>query len=114
VESGNALLKFAFKEANALVSAFAFGSTPPLEGGGIFQPILHYGGGVKYHLTRRLVLRADFRETLSAQPDWWTKSHQSLRDLEFDSPDEWIEPLPVVKYGRLRHQRLSAGIGITF
>ena len=114
VESGNALLKFAFKEANALVSAFTFGSTPPLEGGGIFQPTLHYGGGVKYHLTRRLVLRADFRETLSAQPDWWTKSHQSLRDLEFDSPDEWIEPLPVVKYGRLRHQRLSAGIGIAF
>lgn len=86
------VLKFAFKEVSVLCSAFRFGGDPPLEGGGIFQPTLHYGGGVKFYLTRRLVLRADFRETLSAQPDFWSKSRQSLRDATLENGDT-LEPL---------------------
>jgi len=113
VRSGNTALRFAFKEANILYSAFSFGSNPPLEGGGIFLPTLHYGGGFKFHLTRRLVFRADWRETLSAQPDWWTESHPYLRDVVFENGST-IEPLQVVKHGRLRQQRASIGFGITF
>jgi len=112
-EQGNGYLKFAFKEVNVLYSAFRFGGDPPLEGGGIFQPTLHYGGGVKYHLTPRLLLRADFRETLSKQPDFWTKSYPSLSASDLDNGDT-LEPGPLNKYGPLRQQRASLGIGITF
>lgn len=52
-------------------------------------------------------LPTDFRETLSAQPNWWAKSHQPLHNHEFDAPGHSIKPLPLIKYGRLRHQRIS-------
>jgi hypothetical protein len=49
-------------------AAFDFGSTPPLNGGGIFQLGLQYGGGIKYRVTPRLTMRADFGETFSQNP----------------------------------------------
>lgn len=113
VQSSNSLLKFAFKELNVLYSAYRFGGDPPLEGGGIFQPTLHYGGGVKYHVTRRFVIRADYRETLSAQPDFWTKSYASLIATDIGDGRS-IKAGKLEKYGMLRQQRLSLGIGITF
>lgn len=109
---GNRYLRYTFRELNILFSAFRFGHDPPLEGGAIFQPTLHYGGGIKFYATRRLVLRADFRETLSAQPDFWTKSASSLRQADDDGTV--VEPLPLVKHGRLRQQRISIGVGIAF
>ncbi|MBN9662732.1 MAG: LssY C-terminal domain-containing protein [Acidobacteria bacterium] len=112
-EEGNPYLKFFFKDANIIYSAFRFGSLPPLEGGGIFQPTAHYGVGVKYHASRRLVLRADYRETLSAQPDFWTKSYPSLLSLQF-SGGGYLGLPPLVKEGVMRHQRISLGVGITF
>ncbi len=56
---------------------------------------------MKYHLTRRWVLRADFRETLSAQPDWWTPSQKALEEIQLN-PGEQIKTQPVIKYGVLR------------
>ncbi len=112
-QKGNRYLKLAFREFNILYSAFRFAQDPPLEGGAIFQGTLNYGGGIKYHVTRRFVLRADFRETLSAQPDFWTKSYNTLRTL--DSSDDFIiEPGKLQKFGLLRQQRISLGFGITF
>ena len=112
-QANNSLLKFAFKEVNILYSAYRFGGDPPMEGGGIFQPTIHYGGGIKYHVTRRLVLRADYRETLSAQPDWWTKSYPSFQALEL-GPGQTLRIGSLDKSGPLRQQRMSLGIGITF
>lgn len=110
---GNRYLKLAFRELNVFYAAFRFSQDPPLEGGGIFQGTLNYGGGVKYHINKRIVLRADFRETLSGQPDFWTKSHETLRRL--DSADDFvIEPGKLEKNGLMRQQRISLGIGVTF
>jgi hypothetical protein len=49
-------------------AAIDFGGTPPLNGGGIYQPALQYGGGIKFRITPRLMMRADFGETWSANP----------------------------------------------
>jgi hypothetical protein len=54
-------------------AAFDFGNTPPLNGGGIFQFGLQYGGGIKYRVKPRITLRADFRET-------WAKNPSIIRD----------------------------------
>jgi hypothetical protein len=58
-------------------------------------------------------LRADYRETLSQQPDFWTKSYASLRESALaEGQDITIGRLE--KFGPLRQQRVSAGVGITF
>ena len=36
------------KNIGLIKAAFDFGSTPPLDGGGIFEFGLQYGGGIKY------------------------------------------------------------------
>lgn len=112
-QKSNRYLKLAFRELNLLYSAFRFAQDPPLEGGAIFQFTANYGAGMKYHLTRRLVLRADFRETLSAQPDWWSKSYDTLRTMD-SADDLFIEPGKLEKFGPLRQQRFSLGVGVTF
>lgn len=112
-QKSNRYLKLAFQELNLLYSAFRFAQDPPLEGGAIFQFTANYGAGMKYHLTRRLVLRADFRETLSAQPDWWSKSYDTLRTMD-SADDLFIEPGKLEKFGPLRQQRFSLGVGVTF
>jgi opacity protein-like surface antigen len=53
-----------------LSAAYNFGSTPPLEGGGIFQVGFNYGGGIRYRITPRWMIRLDYRETLTSQPDF--------------------------------------------
>jgi hypothetical protein len=37
--------------------------------------------GFKYQITPRFFIRADFRETLSQQPDYWTKSYPAIRSF---------------------------------
>jgi len=107
------LLRFTFREVNAFYRAFRFGSTPPLEGGGIFQPTLQYGGGFRFYLTRHLALRADWRETLSRQPDFWTKSYPSLLSADLENGAQLI-PGRLTSHQSLRQQRISIGIGVTF
>lgn len=112
-EHGSRFLRYAFREVNILYAAFRLGQDPPLEGGAIFQGTLNYGGGIKYHLNHRVVLRADFRETLSPQPDFWTKSFETLRTMD-STDDIIIQPGELEKHGPMRHQRISLGVGITF
>jgi len=109
----NSLLKFAARDVSLFLTAYNFGSKPPLEGGGIFQFGFNYGGGATINLTRRVFLRADFRETLSAQPDFWSKSVQKLTD-GLDVEDVKVSALPLVKHGPLRVQNVTIGIGISF
>lgn len=106
-------LRFAFSEARFLVSTWEFGTRPPLEGGGVFQFAGQWGGGVKVHLTPHILWRIDYRETFSAQPDFWTESHDTLRNTLSDG-DLRFEPSPLITHGPMRHQRLSTGFGVAF
>jgi hypothetical protein len=104
-------LRVPFSAAGFFEGLWDLNSTPPLEGGGILQPTIQYGGGIKVYVSR-WVLRADFRETLSGQPDFWTKSYGSLTN--YTDGVITFEPGPLTLHGVLRHRLLSAGIGIAF
>jgi opacity protein-like surface antigen len=96
-----------------LSAAYNFGSTPPLEGGGIFQPGFNYGGGVRYRISPRWMIRMDYRETLVSQPDFWTKSKASiLSGIELDNATlTFVGP---VLDGAMRQQRVGGGLSFTF
>jgi hypothetical protein len=109
----NALLNFAARDVALLVTAYNFGSKPALEGGGVFQFGLNYGGGVRIHLTPRFFLRADYRETVSRQPDFW-KSVPGKLQQGITDPTQQLEVSPLQRHGLLRQQLLTMGIGIAF
>ena len=117
VPSKNAILKFTIKDVGLIVDAYNFGSRPPLEGGGIFQFGFQYGAGYKYQITPHWFIRSDFKETLSAQPNWWKKS---LPDIEgILNPGgkyvlSYVGPGAYTTGGPLRQQRFSAGFGVSF
>jgi len=113
LRSTNRLLHFASKDVKLFVTAWDMGRTPPLEGGSVFQLAVQYGAGVKIHLTPHILVRTDFRETLSRQPDFWTHSRETLRDLELPA-DLRIVPRPLETDGPLRQHRFSAGVGVSF
>ena len=94
-----------------LVSAFDFGGTPALEGGGVFQLGFQYGGGVKVRVHPRIMLRADFRETLSKNPDILRKSYT---ESYFEGIDYQVDYRPTPAQGLFREQRISGGIAFTF
>jgi opacity protein-like surface antigen len=95
-------------------AAYNFGSDPPLEGGGIFQAGLNYGGGVRYRLTPRWMIRADYRETLTPQPDFWTKSQKDiLGGLVYD-PGTTLTVVGPVLDAPLRQDRVTMGMSFTF
>ncbi len=96
-----------------LSAAYNFGSTPPLEGGGIFQVGFNYGGGVRYRLTPRWMIRVDYRETLTSQPDFWTKSVKNIiSGVELDNATmTFVGP---TFQGAMRQQRVGGGVSFTF
>jgi opacity protein-like surface antigen len=96
-----------------LSAAYNFGSTPPLEGGGIFQAGLNYGGGMRYRVSSRWMIRMDYRETLTSQPDFWTKSKNSiLSNIELDNATlTFVGPQFAAA---MRQQRVGGGVSFTF
>jgi hypothetical protein len=94
-----------------LKAAFDFGSTPPLEGGGIFQLGLQYGAGIKFRVHPRITLRADFRETWSKNPEFIRDSYTKdfFTDEDFDVT--FIRIGPPAKF---RQQRFTLGVAFTF
>jgi opacity protein-like surface antigen len=111
-----AYFSFGLKNVGIITAAYEYGTTPPLEGGGIFQPGLQYGAGVRYRIAPRWMARVDYRQTLTGQPDFWSKSLPHIQDLlEFDDPG-WTasEATPVKKSGPLLAERLTGGISFTF
>ena len=113
--STNSLLKFAARDVELFVSAYNFGSKPAVQGGGIFQLGLNYGLGAVFHLTPKLFIRADFRETLSKQPDFWADSPADLKQgIDEGLENATLDVYPLVKHGALRHQVVTMGIGISF
>jgi opacity protein-like surface antigen len=95
-------------------AAYDFGGTPPLEGGGIFQAGLNYGGGVRYRVTPRWMIRADYRETLVSQPDFWTKSEKDILSGITVDEGSTLTVIGPVFDAPLRQDRVSAGVSFTF
>jgi len=105
--------KLGLSNIGLLSAAYNFGSTPPLEGGGIFQVGFNYGGGVRYRVTPRWMIRLDYRETLVSQPDFWTKSKANiLSGVELDNATlTFVGP---VLAGAMRQERVGGGVSFTF
>jgi opacity protein-like surface antigen len=103
--------KLGFQNVGILKAAFDFGSTPPLEGGGIFQLGLQYGAGIKFRVHPRITLRADFRETWSKNPEF---IRDSYTDDYFDVQGYNSDYFRAGSRSKFRQQRFTFGVGFTF
>ena len=111
-KSSGGVFKFGLRNVGLLLAAYNFGSTPPLDGGGIFQFAFQYGGGIKYRLTRRFLVRLDVRETIGPQPNFIGRSitiDDTSPNEEYRIDYEQIRPT-----GPLRQQRATLGFAFTF
>lgn len=106
--------KLGLSNIGLISAAYNFGSDPPLDGGGIFQVGLNYGGGVRYRLTPRWMLRADYRETLTSQPDFWTKSQKDILGGIDADPGTTLTVVGPVLDGAMRQDRVTMGLSFTF
>lgn len=101
------------KNIGLIQAAFDFGNTPPLDGGGIFQFGLQYGAGVKYRVTPRLMLRADWRETWSKNPDIIANSYEDFDSNELDETYD-TSILRVGPEKKFLQDRYTIGVAFTF
>jgi opacity protein-like surface antigen len=101
------------KNIGLIKAAFDFGNTPPLDGGGIFQFGLQYGAGVKYRVTPRVMVRADWRETWSKNPDIIADSYEDYNPFYIDDTydTEIIRQGPEKKF---LQDRYTVGVAFTF
>lgn len=101
------------KNIGLLKAAFDFGNTPPLDGGGIFHFGLQYGAGMKYRVTARIMLRADWRETWSKNPDIIANSYE---DFDPNALDEtYTTDVTKVKPDqKFIQDRYTVGVAFTF
>jgi hypothetical protein len=101
------------KNIGLIKAAFDLGNTPPLDGGGIFQFGLQYGGGIKYRVSPRVMLRADFRETWSKNPDMIASSYE---DFDPNGLDEtYTTTVQKVKpETNFLQDRYTLGVAFTF
>jgi opacity protein-like surface antigen len=102
------------KNIGLIKAAFDFGNTPPLDGGGIFQFGLQYGAGIKYRATPHMMLRADYRETWSANPNMIKNSYEDYEvilgaDASYSSDVYTIKPAQ-----KFFQDRFTLGIGFAF
>jgi hypothetical protein len=105
--------KLGLSNIGLLKAAFDFGSTPPLNGGGIFQFGLQYGGGIKYRVTPRFMLRGDYGETWSANPKIIRDSYLGYLPDNLDNTytTDVTNTRPPTKYIQ---QRATVGFAFTF
>ena len=94
-------------------AAFDFGSVAPLNGGGIFQFGVQYGGGIKYRVLPRLTMRADFGETLTQNPTIIRDSYLGYEPIGLDDSysTEVTNNKPPAKFVQ---QRATVGFAFTF
>lgn len=62
------------RNVGLIKAAYNFGTEAPLNGGGLFQFGVQYGGGVRYRIHPRWTLGLDYRETAGPAPDIIAKS----------------------------------------
>lgn len=113
VKQAHGVFKLGLSNVGLLKAAFDFGRTPPLEGGGSFRPGFMYGGGVKVRVHPRWTMRADFRQTLAANPDIIRDSYEQFRPLEGDSAFQ-VEVFRDSARGHFFQQRFTLGVAFTF
>ena len=101
------LYRIGLSNVGMIQSAYNFASAPPLDGGGIFQPAVQFGGGLKYRYRKCWVLRLDYRNTMSHRPDLLRKSLATITDNI--TPDVRGET-----HGWFAQQRVSFGFSFTF
>ncbi len=111
-KSAAGIFKVGLRNVGLILAAYNFANNPPLDGGGIFQFGLQYGGGVKYRFSRRWLAQLDYRETLSPQPNFVERS------IHIDDPSD-SDQFTIYKESNLpssplREQRLSAGFSFIF
>lgn len=109
----NRILSLAIKDLGLIIGAYQLGSKPPLEGGGIFHFGVEYGGGFKFQVTPHFFTRLDFREALTPQPDFWTKSYDTFDSL-LSSDAVQVTFGKLEKHAPLRRQSLTIGVGVSF
>jgi hypothetical protein len=100
------------KNIGLIKAAFDFGNTPALDGGGIFQPGLQYGAGIKYRVTPHTILRADYRETWSKNPDMIKDSYIGFEpDIDGSYTTDLLKIPPPSKFFQ---DRLTIGVAFAF
>jgi hypothetical protein len=113
LKKANGVFKLGLGNIGRIAATFDFGNTPPPEGDGIFQFGLQYGAGMKYRLTPRVMLRADFCETWSRNPDIIVDSYK-----DYNSPD--LDDTYTATVYKLRQDaaflqdRFTVGVAFTF
>jgi hypothetical protein len=101
------------KNIGLIKAAFDLGNTPPLDGGGIFQFGLQYGAGIKYRVSPRVILRADFRETWSKNPDIIADSYEDFDSNALD--DTYTTEVQKIKPPtKFLQDRYTLGVAFTF
>ncbi len=111
-KSSGGIFNVGLKNVGLLLAAYNFANTPPLDGGGVFQFGFQYGGGVKYRFSKHWMGKIDYRETLSAQPNFIERSIQV--DNPADSDEFTVTKESNLPSGPLREQRLTGGISFVF
>ena len=101
------------KNIGLIKAAFDFGNTPPLDGGGVFHLGLQYGAGVKYRVTPRMMLRADWRETWAKNPDIIANSYEDYEDPDLDNSYD-TEVFRVGPEKKFIKDRYTLGVAFTF
>jgi hypothetical protein len=111
IKKASGPFKVGLQNIGLLKAAFDFGSTPPLEGGGIYQIGLQYGCGIKFRVLPRLTVRADFRETWSKNPQFILDSY--TKDFFF-TEDYQAQYEFIRAESKFRQQRFTLGFAFTF
>ncbi|MEO6965079.1 MAG: LssY C-terminal domain-containing protein [Acidobacteriaceae bacterium] len=114
IKKAPAYFRLGLSNIGLISAAYNFGSKPPLDGGGIFQIGFNYGGGIRYRVTPRWMLRMDYRETLVSQPDFWSKSREDLLNNITVTDYSLYQEFGPVLQGNMREQHGTIGISFTF
>jgi len=101
------------KNIGLFKAAYDFGSTAPLDGGGIFQFGLQYGAGLKYRVRPRIMLRLDWRETWSKNPDIIANSYEDFDSHDLDETYD-TQIFRVGPEKKFLQDRYTVGVAFTF
>jgi len=113
VKKASPYFKLGLSTIGSITAAYQYGTTPPLDGGGIFQIGLQYGGGVQYRIARRWIWRADYKETLTHQPSFFAADGSDVY-IPGDLPGyNFVLDGPYVDTA-MRQQRITSGFSFVF
>ncbi len=100
------------RNVGELVAAYESGSTPALDGGGIYELGLQYGAGIKYRVHPRIMLSLDFRETWAKNPSFLRSGYTaSYFVMEGYAPRNFYSSSSTTNF---RQQRFTLGAAFAF